>query len=131
MSIPAVYREELQPGADAPILRNAAECLELHPYESWKVFEERVVDMADVDPEAQGLARLMVSGAIECPIDKQGRILVPPHLRAYAELDKDVTVAGVGRKLELWNTSRFDAKLIQSQARLEDIKSSLAAKLRN
>jgi MraZ protein len=73
----------------------------------------------------------MVSGAIECPIDNQGRILVPQHLREYAGLDRDVTVAGVGPKIELWNSARFEANLIQTQARFEEMAMSLAAKLGN
>ena len=130
MSLPAGFRQEFQRRSDrAPILTNAHRCLELHPFEDWQVFEERIVGIATIDPEAQAYARMMVSGAIECPIDKQGRILIPQHLREYAGLERDVTVAGVGPKIELWDTARFEANLIQTQARFEDMAMSLAAKL--
>jgi len=55
--------------------------------------------------------------------------LVPQHLREYAGLEREVTVAGVGPKIELWNSARFEANLIQTQARYEEITISLAAKL--
>jgi MraZ protein len=130
MSLPAGYRTELQRRSDhPPILTNAHQCLELHPYEDWQQFEERIVSLATIDPRAQALARMMVSGAVECPIDRQGRILVPQLLREYAGLEREVTVAGVGPKIELWNSARFEANLIQTQARYEEISIDLAAKL--
>ena len=130
MSLPAGFRSELQRRSDhPPILTNAFQCLELHPFEDWQQFEERIVGIATIDPQAQALARMMVSGAVECPIDRQGRILVPQHLRDYAGLERDVTVAGVGPKIELWNSARFEANLIQTQARYEELAMSLAAKL--
>jgi transcriptional regulator MraZ len=130
MSLPAGFRAELQRRSDhPPILTNAHQCLELHPYEDWEQFEERIVGIATIDPRAQALARMMVSGAVECPIDRQGRILVPQHLRDYAGLEREVTVAGVGPKIELWNSARFEANLIQTQARYEEISIDLAAKM--
>jgi MraZ protein len=130
MSLPAGFRAELQRRSDhPPILTNAHQCLELHPYEDWEQFEERIVGIAMIDPRAQALARMMVSGAVECPIDRQGRILVPQHLRDYAGLEREVTVAGVGPKIELWNSARFEANLIQTQARYEEISIDLAAKM--
>ena len=130
MSLPAEYRTELQRRSDQPpILTNALHCLELHPFEDWKRFEDRIVAEATINPQAQAIVRYMVSGAIECPIDKQGRILVPQYLRETAGLERDVTVAGVGPKIELWDSARFEANLIQTQARFEEMAMSLAAKL--
>ncbi len=129
MSLPAAFRQELQRRSDRPpILTNALQCLELHPFEDWEAYEEVIVGMATIDPEAQAYARIMVSGASECPIDKQGRILVPPHLRVHAGLTREVTVAGVGAKIELWDTGRFEMKFVQTQARFEEMAISLAAK---
>ncbi len=84
----------------------------------------------DLDPEAQAFARLMISGATECPVDKQGRILVPPYLRKHASLEREVTVAGVGPKIELWDKGRFEASLTNTQARYPEMAQSVAAKLR-
>lgn len=129
MSLPAGFRQEIQRRSDrAPILTNAQHCLELHPFEDWQAYEDTLVSLATIDPEAQSFARFMVSGAVECPIDRQGRILVPPHLREHAGLTREVTVAGVGAKIELWDTARFEAKFNQTQARLEEMAISLAAK---
>jgi MraZ protein len=131
MSLPVGFRQELlrRDPDHPPIITNAHQCLELHPFQDWEDYERQIVGMATIDPKAQAYARMMVSGAIECPIDKQGRILVPPHLREFAGLDRDVTVAGVGTKIELWDTARFETNLIQTQANFEDMARSLAAKL--
>lgn len=135
MSLPAAFRQQLQqPGPDdeapkPPIITNASFCLDLYAHEDWVRFEEQIVSIASVDPEAQAYARMMISGATECPIDKQGRILVPPHLREYAGLKRDVTVAGVGPKIELWDTARFEANLHLIQSRFEGVAQSVAGKL--
>lgn len=130
MSLPAPFRQELQRRSDhAPILTNAHECLDLYAYEDWLAFEESIVGIASVDPEAQAYARMLISGATECPIDKQGRILVPPHLREHAALQREVTVAGVGPKIELWDKARFEANLTNTHAHYPETARSVASKL--
>ena len=127
LSIPAGFRVELQRRSDqAPILTNAADCLHLYPFEDWCEFETQIVNVSRTDPDVQAFARLMVSGAMECPIDKQGRILVPPYLREHAKLEREATIAGVGPRIELWNKARFDAVLTQTQARYDEISSAIA-----
>ncbi len=130
MSLPAPFRQELQRRSDRPpILTNAHECLDLYPYEDWLAFEESIVGISSVDPEAQAYARMLISGATECPVDKQGRILVPPYLRKHAALQREVTVAGVGPKIELWDKARFAASLTNTQARYPEMDQSVATKL--
>lgn len=130
MSLPASFRQELSRRSDhAPILTNAHQCLDLFPYEDWLEFEQSIVGISSVDPEAQAYARMVISGATECPVDKQGRILVPPHLREHAALDREVTVAGVGPKIEIWDNARFTSTLTNTQARFPEMASSVAAKL--
>jgi len=131
MSLPASFRQELQRRGDQPpILTNAHECLELYPLDDWLVYEQQLVGDASLDPERQALARMVISGATECPIDKNGRILVPPYLRDYAALDREVTVAGVGPKIELWDRRRFEADLTRTQVRYPEMARSVAEKLR-
>jgi MraZ protein len=131
MSLPVGFRQELQRRSDQPpILTNAHECLDLFPYEDWLEFEERIVTAsATVDPEVQAYARWVISGATPCPVDKQGRILVPPYLREFAGLDREVTVAGVGPKIELWDKARFEKSLNQANACYPEMARSVAAKL--
>lgn len=129
ISLPAAFRQELARRSErAPIVTTGHQSLDLYAYEDWEAFESKIVGIAAVDPEAQAYARVMVSGATECPIDKQGRILVPPHLQEYAGLDREVTLAGVGPKIELWDSVRFESQQPDA-ARFEAMAFSVAGKL--
>lgn len=121
---------ELQRRSDqAPVLTADENCLRLHPYDDWCDLEEKIVAQAEVDPNARDFVRFTISGAVEAPIDKQGRILVPGYLREYASLVKDVTIAGVGRTCEIWDTARLQTNLNQTQANYRPIASEMAEKL--
>jgi MraZ protein len=63
------------------------------------------------------MKRLLLSGAQECPFDSQGRLLVPADLREYAGLDRDVLIAGVGARIEIWDKTRFERELASAQDR--------------
>jgi MraZ protein len=130
MSLPAHFRHELmRRGERPPILTNGYECLDLYAFEDWIEYERRIAEIADVDPAAQAFARMRISGASECPIDRQGRILVPPHLRAHARLEREVTVAGIGPRIELWDRTRFEASLNNTQAHYPETAAAVASKL--
>lgn len=122
MSLPHAYRMELQRRGDhPPILTNLRECLALFPYEDWLEIEKRLCSASPMQLEVQALQRFMVSGAVDCPIDGQGRILVPPYLREHARLEREVTVAGVGPRIELWDKAAFDQDLGRTKDRYPEI----------
>ena len=75
--------------------------------------------------------RLVISGAVETSIDKQGRILVPQYLREHAQLERDVTIAGVGPTVEIWDTASLQANLNRTQANFRPISKEMAEKLRS
>ena len=70
----------------------------------------------------------VISGAIEAPIDKQGRILVPQYLREHAHLEREVTIAGVGLTVEIWDEARLHVNLNQTQASFRSIALVMAKK---
>jgi len=130
VSIPAGYRMELQRRSDqAPILTADQNCLRLYPFGDWCDYEEKIVARAEVDPDARDYVRLVVSGAVEAPIDKQGRILVPGYLREHAHLQKEVTLAGVGHTVEIWDATSLQSNLNQTQINFKDIALSMAEKI--
>lgn len=122
VSIPAGFRMELARQSDrAPILTNLFGCLGLYPYEEWVEIEQKLADRAQINIKVQRFQRFLVSGAIECPIDGQGRLLIPPYLRQHAELEREVTIAGVGKRIEVWDKARFDADIARTQAGFPDL----------
>jgi len=133
VSIPSGYRMEIQRRSEhAPIvttgITNANECLWLYPYEDWCELEERIVNLAPSNLDVQSYARYLISGAHECPIDGQGRMLLPLELRDHAKLERDVTIAGAGKHIEMWNAEQYAEDRAKTHARLPEI-ASLVAKL--
>ena len=111
---------ELQSSSEnAPIVTNgvtgAGNCLWLYPYEDWCEYESRIVKLAPNDLDVQAFVRFMVSGATECPIDGQGRSLLPAYLREHAQLEREVTIMGAGDRIEIWNKSALDENLARTQ----------------
>lgn len=114
LSIPAALREELQAQDDRPpFLTNLLDCpaLGFYPHDRWLDIEQRLNNMSQTQPEIQKIRRMLVSGAVECPIDGQGRILIPPHLREHAGLEREVMIAGTGGRIEIWDKARFDEEI--------------------
>jgi MraZ protein len=130
VSIPAAYRMGLQQRSDQPAFLTADEnCLRLYPFQDWCDHERKIVGQAELDPEARDYARLVISGAVEAPIDKQGRILVPQYLREHAHLEREVTIAGVGHTVEIWDAARFEVNLNQTRTSLRSIQTGMAEKV--
>jgi MraZ protein len=123
LSIPRVFRGELVgAGENPPMLVNEKDHLALFPAEVWAAEERKLLEMSSMDPDAQRLRRFYATGSVPCPIDSQGRILVPAFLREHADLDKNVIVAGVLERVEIWTPSRFEAGQSETVIGLEEIK---------
>jgi MraZ protein len=127
LSIPVGFRMELmRHGERAPFLTQQPECLALYPYEAWREIERELGASSPLAPEVWELQRYLVSGAEECPLDRQGRIAIPPHLRTHASLEKEVTIAGVGPRIEIWDRGRFDQALARAQAKFDELAAAVA-----
>jgi MraZ protein len=126
ISLPARFRDVLLADDDARFVLTPAlfdPCLHLYPMRAWEEFEQKVSELPSLDPNAVRFRRMYVSAAVECELDKAGRVLVPPHLRERAELDKSEALwAGMGRILELWSRARWDAALTMSTGEMDSFK---------
>jgi MraZ protein len=115
ISLPARYRDALaSAGEDTRVLivtRSLSDtCLDVFPLKRWQEFEQKVSALPRFDPNVVKLRRLYVSAAVDCELDGQGRILIPPTLREIAKLDKQVQWAGMGDKAELWSQPLWTAR---------------------
>jgi MraZ protein len=131
IAVPQSLREELQSQDERPpILTNLVDspALGLFAHNHWLEIEQRLANMSQMQPEIQSIQRMLVSGAVECPMDGQGRLLVPPHLREHGGLEREVTIAGVGRRIEFWDRGRFDEELQSIRDRGREV-STIAAEL--
>ncbi|HEX2484045.1 MAG TPA: division/cell wall cluster transcriptional repressor MraZ [Myxococcota bacterium] len=131
VAIPQTYRMELQAQDQrAPILAALIDkpALGLYAQNRWQAIEERLESMSQVQPEVQAVRRMLVSTATECPIDGQGRILIPEDLREHAGLDRNVTFAGVGARVEIWSKERYEGEIRATRERAHEI-ATIAAQL--
>ena len=112
--VPSKFREDL--GELFYVTKGLDGCLFVLSPVEWDKLQEKV--MAMPISKARGLQRFFFSGAAEVEPDKQGRILLPQHLREYAGLTKDVAFVGASRRAELWDAARwraFNAELTEDK----------------
>jgi MraZ protein len=110
VSIPSRFRDILHDHGDQLVITNDFDkCLVAYPLSVWQEFEKTVASKPQFNDSVKILKRFYISGAVECPIDKQGRIILPPTLRDYAEIKKDVIIVGQVNTIEIWNKEHWDA----------------------
>ncbi len=105
--MPAKFREDL--GDKFIITKGLDNCLFVFPQEEWQSFEKKLRSLPLTSRDARAFTRFFFSGAIECELDKQGRVLIPANLREYAELEKDLVIVGVSSRVEIWSKEKWNA----------------------
>ncbi len=104
--VPVKLRETL--GESFVITKGLDGCLWMFDMSEWEKIEEQIRNMPFTLKEARLLSRFILAGAYDCEPDKQGRMLIPPQLRDYADIKKDVVFAGVGNKVEVWSKEKYE-----------------------
>lgn len=99
--IPAKFREEL--GDRFVLTKGLDNCLFVYSLEEWKNIEAKLKTLPLTKKDARAFTRFFLAGAVECEIDKQGRILIPANLRSHAKIEKDVIFIGVSTRVEIWS----------------------------
>lgn len=105
--IPAKFRETL--GDEFVVCKGLDHCLYVYSNQDWEAFAKQLTSLPLTDKDARQFVRFFMSGASQVEVDKQGRILVPPSLRTYAQLDKEVILAGAGHRIEIWDKDRWES----------------------
>lgn len=121
--LPVRIREEL--GAQFVLTKGLDGCLFIFTLESWAAFSEKLDQLPTSSKEARKLKRYFIGSSNQCETDKQGRFLIPPVLRNFAEIEKDVTILGVSDRIELWSTERYEAYQNEDDMSIEDIAGEL------
>lgn len=105
--VPSKFREPL--GEEFVVTKGLDNCLFVFPDDEWKNFEEKLKSLPMSNKDARQFTRFFLAGAATVELDKQGRILLPPSLREFAGLTKDVVIVGVGNRVEIWDKSRWES----------------------
>lgn len=109
VSLPAEFRRILQDADETAVvltnyLSDGARCLEGFGIRAWADFEKKLRQKSRFDSRLHKLENFYLSRAAECPIDGNGRILVPTHLRTYASLERDITFTSSIHGFRIWDT---------------------------
>jgi len=121
INLPKAFRDVLQRNYDDRIvITNFDFCLVGYPLAEWELLQEKVKLLPDFQEKILSFMRFFYSGATECQLDKQGRILLPSALRQYAGLDKEVVIIGVSNRIEIWDKERWQDFLTESKSIIDE-----------
>lgn len=123
LAIPAKMRAKLIDGA--VVTRGIDTCLFVYTKEEWEKLAQKLAALPLTDSRARAFVRLMLAGAMDVEFDKQGRILLPNYLRAYANLKKQAVVTGLYNRLEIWDESAWKEFKTKTEQDTEDINNHL------
>lgn len=110
LAIPAKYREvlaELCRGELVATIDIRDACLRIYPLPVWQELEVQLEALPSTDPGVRRIQRLLLGYASDLQMDGNGRVLLPPSLRKYAQLDKKMVLVGMGKKFELWSEDNW------------------------
>jgi MraZ protein len=105
-AMPARYREILQENCGGKLIATIdteQKCLLIYPEPAWLEIEKKLALLPSFDLQARRIQRLLIGHATEMGWDSTGRLLLPPPLRDYADLQKEIALVGQGNKFEVWN----------------------------
>ena len=116
LAIPTKFRKDLSKGA--VVTRGLDTSLFLFPKEEWDKLAEKLASLPLGQSNSRAFARLMLAGAMDVKLDKQGRVVLPEYLRSYASMSKSVVLAGLYNRLEIWDEAKWEAykKKIENDA---------------
>jgi MraZ protein len=117
LAIPTRHRDALANGQSRMVITaDPSRCLLLYPLAAWEPIQAKLMSFSSFDEKIRMLQRLLVGHADDVELDAAGRILVPPALRKYANLERHVVLVGQGRKFELWDETAWQAQTAQAIA---------------
>jgi MraZ protein len=105
VAVPAKFRTKLQSGA--VVTRGLDNCLFLYSKDEWQKLAEQISASPINKSNSRAFSRFMLAGAMEAEFDKQGRILLPEYLRGHAGLRKNVIMAGLFNRIEIWDEAAW------------------------
>ena len=128
--IPARFRDLIRAdGKNAIMVSRMDHCLVGYPLDEWSKIEKRILSLAEKSQSMRRFRRVFIGGAHECNCDKQDRILIPPPLREYANLEKEIVLVGVLDHFELWSRNSWEQEKqeLEKDLQKEEVRNEVAA----
>ena len=110
LALPTRYRPLISERFEGQLVLTASEdgCVNAYPLPVWEEIQHQLVRIPNKDPRVRVVQRMMMGHASDVEMDGNGRILVSPRLREFANLDKSVSLVGMGEKFEIWDEDTWN-----------------------
>ncbi len=119
LALPSKLRLQIPEGGTVTV--GAERCVTFYPTDLWRATERSLNALDPLDPDVRDTKRRLFGAAEEVSFDRQGRIVLPGHLRDYAGLAKEVVVLGVGDLIELWDAGEWRSRRERIDTAASDI----------
>ncbi len=107
--LPGGLKKQMPEGTSTIVIsRGFEKCLLLYPLKAWEAIEEKIKKLNDFNPKVNQFRTLFIGGASYVDLDTVGRILLPPSLKDYAGLGKDITLASDIDKIKIWDSGKYN-----------------------
>jgi MraZ protein len=107
--IPARFRDVIKAnGGDGIMITRMDDCLFAYTQDQWGKLEQKILHLPQKDEAMRRFQRVFIGGAHDCRYDAQGRVLIPPSLKQYSGLEKDIVLVGVLNRFEIWSRENYD-----------------------
>lgn len=129
VAIPSRFQPDIVADSSGLLMLTCLDrCVLAYTLHEWQKIEVRIQSLTEKGEQIRRFRRVFVGGACECPLDGQSRILVPPTLRQYAELKKEIVLVGVIDHFEIWSRPRWDEEqeLLQADLQQETLRHEIA-----
>jgi MraZ protein len=124
VAVPVKFRSNFADGA--VITRGLDKCLFIFSTKEWRILAEKLTSLPLSQSNSRAFARLMLAGAVDVNVDSQGRVLIPDYLRKYAGLERELVVAGLYNRVEIWNKDKWEEYKKETEESSEDIAEKLS-----
>jgi len=124
IAMPVKFRNKLTGGAI--ITRGLDRCLFVFGNKDWEVLAQKLIALPLSQANSRAFSRLMLAGAMDVEIDKQGRILIPDYLREYAGLKKETIFAGLYNRIEIWESENWKQYKTKTESQSDEIAEKLS-----
>ena len=123
VAIPAKFRSSLK--SKIVVTRGLDNSLVLYTLDEWKKLAEKVASLPISTANTRAFSRLMLAGAMDCDIDKQGRIVIPGYLKEFAKISKKLIFAGLYNRIEVWSEESWQKYKSQTEKNSNQIAEQL------
>ena len=127
--IPTRFRDIIRAGGgNGIVVSRMDKSLVSYTLEGWSKIESKILSLAEKSENMRRFRRVFIGGSFECSSDNQDRILIPPALRQYAELKKEIVLVGVLDHFEVWSRENWDKENMNMEKDMqkEEVRNEIA-----